>query len=127
MSKFLNLVKDREFQFRAFVLGAFLFLLAWQFLAIGNQKKEIVVLKKEQERKKALLAKNNNKVQNGPLKDYRLQGITSTDGKFQARINGAVYKVGDLIDQYKITEITLRSSTLQNPDTSEIRKLEFGE
>ena len=81
-----------------------------------------------QRRKHALmLAQRNNKTNPGagPQTNYRLEGITNKNGTFQALINGAVYNVGDSIDQYKITEITLRSSTLQDSSTLETRRLEF--
>ena len=127
-SKVTNLIKDREFKFRIIILAIIFTFMGWQFYTVYSQKKEIIVLKKEKERKRALmLAQRNNKSNRGTdsLGNYRLEGITNNNGTFQALINGAVYNVGDSIDQYKITEITLRSSTLQDLSTLEIRRLEF--
>ncbi len=130
MMKWVGSFKDKEIQFRAVILSVLVLFMIWQFWTVLNQKQEITTLVKEKERQHALrLAQEND--QSVPVVEssmsYRLEGTTMKDGTFQALINGAIYKVGDIIDNYKVTEITLRSSTLQNPTTNEIRRLSFSE
>lgn len=125
-NKWIGLLQDKEFRFRIFILGVIALLAVWQLCSLYGQKKQISTIKKENERKHALwLAKKMGDSEITPESQtvYRLEGTTIQDGSFQALINGVIYKVGDMIDQYKITDITMQSSTLQNPSTLEIRKL----
>ncbi len=128
MMKWIGLFNNKEFQFRAAILSVIMLFMVWQFWIVRGQKQEITKLIKDKELKHASrLAKKENKSIPAPASQisYRLEGTTMKDGTFQALINGAIYKVGDIVDSYKVTEITLRSSTLQNPFTHEIRRLSF--
>ena len=130
MMKWTGLFKNKEFQFRAAILSVIMFFMAWQFWTVRGQKQEITKLIKNKELKHASrLAKKDNKPTSSSASQtsYRLEGTTIKNGTFQALINGAIYKVGDIVDSYKVTEITLRSSTLQNPYTHEIRRLNFSD
>jgi len=130
MMKWTGLFQNKEFQFRAAILSVIMLFMAWQFWTVRGQKQEITNLIKDKERKHASrLAKKDNKSNpsSASQTSYRLEGTTMKDGTFQALINGAIYKVGDIVDSYKVTEITLRSSTLQNPYTHEIRRLNFSD
>lgn len=130
MMKWTGLFKDKEFQFRAAILSVIVLFMVWQFWTVHGQKQEITKLVKDKEHKHALwLAKKNNNpiFVSKPQISYRLEGTTIKNGTFQALINGAIYKVGDILDNYKVTEITLSSSTLQNPFTNETRRLNFSE
>lgn len=130
MMKWTGLFNNKEFQFRAAILSVIMLFMVWQFWTVRGQKQEITKLIKDKELKHASrLAKKENKSIPSPASQlsYRLEGTTMKDGTFQALINGAIYKVGDIVDSYKVTEITLRSSTLQNPFTHEIRRLNFSD
>ena len=60
-------------------------------------------------------------------KSYFLKGVRELDGKPTALINEAVYQVGDMIAQYRVTKITQDSVLFKHIKTGELQILRFGD
>ena len=54
-----------------------------------------------------------------------LQGTTARGGIPYALINDEIYTEGDMLEGYKIIEITMESTILKNVRTNELKKLFF--
>ncbi|OGX35213.1 MAG: hypothetical protein A3C36_03125 [Omnitrophica WOR_2 bacterium RIFCSPHIGHO2_02_FULL_52_10] len=56
-----------------------------------------------------------------------LEGTSFRDNVYQAVIDGEVYSTGDVIGDYKIIDITLKTILLENSKMFEIKELSFPE
>jgi len=57
--------------------------------------------------------------------EYNLKGTMISEGSPMVIISGVQYKLGDIIGDYLILDITLTSVTLQNNKTYDIKTLNF--
>ena len=55
--------------------------------------------------------------------EYRFEGITISDGISYAVINGAIYKIGDLVGDDTVKDIQKGTVVLENQETKEIKNL----
>jgi len=53
------------------------------------------------------------------IQKFVLDGVVKADNKLIAIINGNLYKIGDKLDEYKITDITLNYVELENKGKKE--------
>ena len=58
---------------------------------------------------------------------YILEGTSLQNGILQSVINGTVCRVGDHIDNFIVTDITMNSATLYNSFTNETKTLQFAD
>jgi hypothetical protein len=126
--KFLRFfITDREVILRSAVLLVLAAVILFQLNTLRGQNRQLAALKAGQKAEETRTQQQSRTPYEAPKDELVLEGVTLKFGAPYAVISGQIYKVGDEIGNYTLSEIGQGFIVLDHNDKDESKKINFSQ